>query len=248
MHRTNGSLALFLVALLGLACNRSGLNTNGAKGGQSGSAAAGGVLGMGGSGAGGGVAKDATGDAECLRLPCANPLCSSGYQVVTPPCGCPTCVAVDAGSPDAASDTSKLACVGLDECTCLATNGCGFLAQSCYCPSPQCDPSGPCKCGGGKFVGCAPANLGTCAAARDRVASLCPQLSQTTSFPVVCDHEQLAPECITECLNEVGSCGDIFCSFCDTCDCAGDAFSACVGKCRTALGGSAPVGIDGSIP
>ena len=230
MLRTNGSLALILlVASLGLACDHSGLKTQGAKGGQSGSDAAGGAGGP-----------DAV---ACPPKACPAIACPTGMLPNPDPCGCPICAPADAGS-----ETSKLACVGLDECTCRATKGCGPIAQSCYCPFPQCDPSNACVCGGGKFVGCAPVALLTCAAARDRVAALCPQLSQT-SFHYECEiHEQVASECITKCLNEVGSCGDIDCSFCDACDCEGDVYYACLGKCQNALDGSTPFGIDGSIP
>jgi hypothetical protein len=70
-------------------------------------------------------------------------------------------------------------------------------------------------------------------------------LAGCPSFPGVCE---IDAECITKCLNEVGSCGDIYCSFCDACDCASDPYYTCLGKCQTALDGSTPVGIDGSIP
>ena len=78
-----------------------------------------------------GTVKDATADA-CLGLPCLDPMCRPGDTIVTPTCGCPTCVPVDAGqpdiAPDAGTDTSKLDCVGLDECTCWKTNGCSSIS------------------------------------------------------------------------------------------------------------------------
>jgi len=97
--------------------------------------------------------RDAPVDA-CLPLPCAYPLCAVGYTVVTHACGCPTCEPVDAGT---STDVGKLDCVGLDECSCAATNGCSVIAEACYCPFPKCNQNGACICGGGKFIGCAAA-------------------------------------------------------------------------------------------
>jgi len=176
----------------------------------------------------------------CPPKACPTIACLNGMLPNPDPCDCPICAPADAGI-----EAAQPACIGLDECTCRATSGCGSIAQPCYCPFPTCDRSGACVCGGGKFVGCAPTGLGTCAAARDRVASLCPQLSQS-SLPSVCDSGQSAPECIIKCLNDVGSCRDVACSFCETCDCAGDAFYTCLGKCRTLLTGN--VGLDASVP
>jgi hypothetical protein len=180
-----------------------------------------------------GTAKDATADA-CIALPCAYPLCAPGYIVMDIPCGCPRCVPVDAGQPDAVSDTgtdtSRLDCVGLDECTCFKTNGCMSVSEACYCPFPTCSTAGACVCGGGRFLGCAPSNLTTCAAAQARVSALCPSLKGTT-YSGLC--QQNASACITKCLNEVTSCSDIACTACDGCDCAGDRFSACVSVCKT---------------
>jgi hypothetical protein len=177
--------------------------------------------------------KDATADA-CLALPCAYPLCKPGETIVTPTCGCPTCVPVDAGqpdvAPDAGTDTSKLDCLGLDACACLATNGCSSLSEACYCPYPACGAGGACFCGGGQFIACAPASLTTCAAAKARVSTLCPELKGVT-FDGLC--QQSASVCITKCLNEVTVCADIACTTCDTCRCAEDPFSACLAACTT---------------
>jgi hypothetical protein len=74
--------------------------------------------------------------------------------------------------------------------------------------------------------------LGTCAAAKARVAGLCPDISGAT-FDDLC--QQSDAGCITKCLNDVTSCGDVRCSFCEICDCAGDAFATCRSKCRSAL-------------
>ena len=176
-----------------------------------------------------GSPKDAVTDA-CLQLPCAYPLCAAGYAVVDHVCGCPTCEpVVDAG---ASADTGKLACATLDECSCGATSGCAVISEACYCPYPKCNPNGACFCGGGKYLGCAPTDLTTCAAAKTRVASLCPTLKGAI-FDGLCQQSDSA--CSTKCLDEVTSCSDIACSMCEACDCAGDAYSKCMGKCRTAL-------------
>ena len=198
--------------------------------------------------------------------PCPLPLCGPGTAIVTPPCGCPSCVPVDAGASDtvvcppvacpaiacangtaanpapcgcpicapgdAAGETQQVACVGLDECACFTASGCSVIANACYCPFPQCSPNGACVCGGGQFIGCAPTNLTTCTAAKARVAALCPQLHGAT-FDNLCTQSETA--CVAKCLNDVGACGEVGCAFCEACDCAGDAFSTCVGKCRSAL-------------
>jgi len=141
-------------------------------------------------------------------------------------CGCRTC----ASPPDSGGEP---VCAGLDECTCGATPGCAGIAGTCYCPFPKCNPLGACICGGGRFVGCAPQAIATCAGAKTRVAALCPNLKGAT-FDAVCN--QPSPECVTKCLAEVNSCSDVSCSFCDVCDCMGDRFSVCYGQC-TALTG-----------
>jgi hypothetical protein len=215
-----------------------------------------------------GTIKDASSDGPCLALPCALPLCGPGQVIVTPTCGCSTCVSVDGGQTDAVvcppigcpavkcapgtvptldrcgctvctnadagtdskADASKLACVNLDECSCLTANGCSPIAESCYCPS-QCNGS-VCKCGGGKSVGCAPVDLSTCANAKARVGTLCPKLSGAT-FDGLCS--QTNTLCITKCLNDVTSCSDVGCTFCEACDCATDNFLTCVGKCSSGV-------------
>jgi hypothetical protein len=129
-------------------------------------------------------------------------------------------------------ETAKLACVDLDECTCRATSGCSGIVESCYCPYPQCSPSVTCFCGGGKFVGCAPANLATCTAAKARVAGLCPQLAGA-AFDNLCKPTNTL--CVTKCLNEVSSCGDMACTLCVGCDCVTDPYTTCLGKCQNLL-------------
>ena len=216
-----------------------------------------------------GIVKDASPDGPCLAPPCALPLCGPGQVMVTPtcgcatcvsvdggqtdavvcppvncpaikctvgivpspdPCGCPTCAPVDAG-PDTKADATKLACVDLDECSCMAANNCRVLSDACYCPFPQCG-SGACVCGGGKFLGCAPTNLATCADAKARVGTLCPRLSGAT-FDNLCSQTNTA--CTTKCSNDVASCGDVGCAFCEACDCATDNFLTCIGKCNAGV-------------
>jgi hypothetical protein len=130
------------------------------------------------------------------------------------------------------AETAKPACVGLDECACIKQEGCSVIAQSCYCPFPQCGPNGACICGGGKFIGCAPADLSSCTGAKASVAKLCPDLYGAT-FENLCKQDNA--ECITKCLNDVGSCGDVLCTFCEDCKCMKDSFSTCIDKCVAAL-------------
>lgn len=170
--------------------------------------------------------KDAPADA-CIALPCAYPLCAAGYAVVTHDCGCPTCEPVDAGV-----DGSKLDCTSLDECSCVSANGCSVIAESCYCPYPKCSQDGACVCGGGKFLGCAPIKVSTCAAAKARVAGMCPSLSGAT-FASLCAQSESA--CTTKCLNDVTSCSQVSCSFCEGCGCMADAFQTCLAKCQASL-------------
>jgi hypothetical protein len=215
-------------------------------------------------GAGDATTKDAPADV-CPALPCAYPLCPAGYSVVDHPCACPTCEPVDAGQSDGrvcppiacpdimcaggmvpnpsdpcgcpvcgplGTDAGRSDCAGLDECSCRQVNGCGVIAETCYCPYPKCGPNGACICGGGKFVGCAPVQLTNCAAAKARVAAMCPSLSGQT-FATVCDGADSL--CATKCLDDATACSDVRCSFCDSCDCVADPFSACLAKCKTAL-------------
>jgi len=163
----------------------------------------------------------------CPPIACPAIGCPYGELPNPDPCGCPIC----APRPDAGVDGGKMACVDLDECRCRAANGCAFLAESCYCPYPQCG-AGACVCGGGKFIGCVPVNLSTCDAAKARVAELCPSLHGPT-FDKLC--EQSSATCITKCLGDVTSCDDVFCTFCEDCKCTADPFSTCVASCSAAL-------------
>jgi hypothetical protein len=72
-----------------------------------------------------------------------------------------------------------------------------------------------------------------CAAAGSRTTELCPEISGPT-FDSICDGS--APLCIAECFLEVTTCEDVSCSFCETCDCDGDAFGSCYRSCSVALG------------
>ncbi len=162
----------------------------------------------------------------CQTIVCPAMKCAYGSVPSADPCGCPTC----APPPDAGAETGRPACVGLDECTCSATAGCSLIAEPCYCPFPQCG-SGACFCGGGRYIGCAPVDLASCDSAKARVSALCPQLGGPT-FDNLCAGTD--SNCITKCLNDVTSCGDVSCSFCEGCDCATDPFLTCMGKCTTA--------------
>jgi hypothetical protein len=162
----------------------------------------------------------------CPPIVCPAMKCAYGIVPSTDPCGCPTC----APSQDAGTETGRPACVGLDECTCASTSGCSVIAEPCYCQFPQCG-SGACFCGGGRYIGCAPVDLASCDSAKARVSALCPQLSGPT-FDNLCAGTDT--NCITKCLNDVTSCGDVSCSFCEGCDCATDPYLTCVGKCTTA--------------
>jgi hypothetical protein len=166
----------------------------------------------------------------CAPIACLIPTCPGGLMPnPRNPCGCPICAPADAGS-DGAADSTPLACVGLSECACQATSDCVPITEACYCSSPQCGP-GSCKCGGGKYIGCAPPNLASCAEAKARVASLCPQLNGS-AFDDVCS--QADTTCAIKCFDEVGSCGDVSCAFCIGCFCAPDAFTLCMSNCKTA--------------
>ena len=200
-------------------------------GGRGGSNAGGSTVvgGRGGSNAGG--TGGAGGATSCSTLvACPAIACLYGNIPNPDPCGCPTCAPADAG-PETKADATKLACVDMDECSCRATDNCRVLSSSCYCPFPQCG-SGACVCGGGEFLGCAPTNLATCADAKTRVARLCPNLKGAT-FDNLCSQTNTA--CITWCLDDVTSCGDVGCAFCEGCDCATDNFLTCVGKCNAGL-------------
>jgi hypothetical protein len=164
----------------------------------------------------------------CPPIACPDLACAGGMAPnPSDPCGCPVCA-----RPDASADSGKLACTGLDECSCALANGCGVISEKCYCPYPKCGNDGACFCGGGKFVGCAPVQLTTCVAAKARIAAMCPTLSGRT-FDTVCDGADSL--CATKCLNDATVCSDVRCSFCDACDCAGDPFGACLAKCKAAL-------------
>jgi hypothetical protein len=167
----------------------------------------------------------------CPPIACPAIACLAG-MVPNPddPCGCPVCAKTDAAV-DTKPDGAKLTCVDLDACSCMNANGCSLIAEACFCPFPQCG-AGACVCGGGNFIGCAPVELSTCDKAKARVAALCPTLKGAT-FDNLCS--QKSSECITKCLNDVTACSDVFCTFCETCDCATDNFLGCVGKCTSGV-------------
>jgi hypothetical protein len=164
------------------------------------------------------------------RIACPALACPGGYLPNPDPCTCPVCAPTSdaAVAKDVGGETSPASCTGLDECACFTTTGCTPIAEPCWCPFPQCNSSGACICGGGRFFACAPQAIATCAGAKARVAALCPTLKGPT-FDGLCTRP--APACVTKCLAEVSSCSDVFCSFCETCDCAGDQFSNCYAQC-----------------
>jgi hypothetical protein len=186
-------------------------------------------------------------DAGQPDVPICPPTCPAvkcAYGSVRDPvCGCSICIAPDAGigldlppvqdasreTMDAGTDAEAMACVGLDECACWNTKGCAAVAESCYCPYPQCGHSGACFCAGGKYFGCAPEQLEECTAAKTHVSKLCPSLSGPI-FDGLCKGTDNA--CVTKCLKEVNACGDISCSMCRACDCVSDAFTKCRGACQ----------------
>jgi hypothetical protein len=59
--------------------------------------------------------------------------------------------------------------------------------------------------------------------------TLCPSLKGPT-FDNLCSQTDSA--CVTKCLNEVASCGDVGCTFCEGCDRASDAFTRCRATCN----------------
>jgi len=210
-----------------------GIQSSGGRGGSNaGGRDSGGATGTGGAGrADAGAGKDSAADTACIQPPCVAIMCAAGYQSVSPPCGCPTCVPIDAGAPaDAAADTPPATCKNLDECACRSADACAPIAEACYCPFPQCGSNGACICGGGKYLGCAPVGLSTCAGAKAQVASLCPNLKGPT-FDGLCNQANSA--CVTKCLGEITTCSDVSCAFCEACDCANDRFTQCVGNCTS---------------
>ena len=164
--------------------------------------------------------------ASCPPVICPQIACASPSVPNPDPCGCPTCPPVDA-----AGETGKIPCVDLTECACSAASGCVLIAEECYCQYPQCG-AGSCACSGGKLIGCAPVGLGTCSAAQARVAGLCPELAGN-DFDKLCTSANSG--CVTKCLNQVGSCGDIYCSIFRTCSRATDLYATCMSECMSAL-------------
>jgi hypothetical protein len=163
----------------------------------------------------------------CPFMACPAIGCANGTLPNPDPCGCPICAPADA-----AADKPQAACTRLDECACRSADGCAPIAEPCYCPFPQCGSEGACICGGGKYLGCAPTDVATCSGAKAQLATLCPTLKGPT-FDGLCGGTNSA--CVTKCLGEVTSCSDVFCTFCETCGCASDRFTQCLGKCTSAM-------------
>jgi hypothetical protein len=137
------------------------------------------------------------------------------------------------GQPDAQEtvlDGGSIACSSLDECACFKTSGCAAIAEPCWCPA-ACGVQ--CFCGGGRYFGCVPSGLSTCAAASDRVGKLCPNLAADVT--ALCPSS--GEECTTKCLNEVTSCDDLMCTTCKDCKCMQDSFGRCLEACMLAMRG-----------
>jgi hypothetical protein len=52
-------------------------------------------------------------------------------------------------------------CTEPDYCSCVANAACSVVAENCFCPCgvEPCEPNCDCDCGGGKYLGCAPASI-----------------------------------------------------------------------------------------
>jgi hypothetical protein len=71
----------------------------------------------------------------------------------------------------------------------------------------------------------------SCESATARAAALCP--TYAADIKAACSGS--APvACVTECMAAVNSCADVTCSFCLTCDCAGDSYGQCMQQCAAA--------------
>jgi hypothetical protein len=230
--------------------------TSGGAGSSGITGGSGGSVGIGGGGFGG--TNGGTGGAvSCPPALCSIPMHACAGEVQpnpNDPCGCPICVpnpdagiAEDAGGPDTPPTCPPVMCSALTCPVCppisrvdsgTATDGgkpdgpppcriaCPMLdCVGGYLPNPD-----PCTCP----VCAPPPDAGiTCADARARVAALCPTIGGPT-FDEVCTWS--APECVTQCLAEVSSCSDVGCTFCESCDCAGDRFFTCYQQCASTFG------------
>lgn len=157
------------------------------------------------------------------------------------------------GATDLASvDLGPSRCEQIDECTCLAMSSCRAVTETCYCPYPKCG-SGECKCGGGRFFGCAePGCAGQLdcsrAATITRDGKRCPTcveptdcaggiaalkkgcgISEALLSAFRCDGNVA---CKLDCIKKVRRCEDVGCGLCAVCGCGVvGAFEKCVFAC-----------------
>jgi len=205
-----------ITGLAGATCSHHGLST-----GTGGAHGGGGVIGSGGSGGNPGTVIHGDGIA---------PMAGGG---VVGPSG-----AIDSQPADGADQidaqpggfAAESACLTLGSCDCMANPDCAPIAESCWCPT-ECGVV--CTCGGGRYWGCAPAGLATCAGARDRLAKLCPDVAGGVTQ--LC--ESSSGECIAKCLNDFTSCHDIECAFCTVCPGCASIYHRCFDECRDATRG-----------
>lgn len=69
--------------------------------------------------------------------------------------------AAGAGAASGAAGAGPVDCAGRTYCECVAEPACEVLAEACFCPcgAEPCEPSCACGCGGGRYLGCGPAEL-----------------------------------------------------------------------------------------
>jgi hypothetical protein len=127
----------------------------------------------------------------------------------------------------------------MSACDCIAAAPrCAPRAEACWCPT-ECYPGAPidCICGGGHFLGCEEQPvLAACAAAQAAVQTKCAGQPFVQYAAALCSNSP-DPACATACLNalnDTGSCSEIDCGFCTTCDCLStppSPFALCLATC-----------------
>jgi hypothetical protein len=132
-------------------------------------------------------------------------------------------------------------CSSLGACECMAASDrCAPRTEACWCPS-ECNPQIACICGGGQFLSCDERSVTTvCSDWLTAVQSKCAGQPFLQYIGSICVETRADPLCTANCLanlKDFGSCAEIDCSFCPTCDCAEPAtpspFAACLQACRT---------------
>jgi len=141
--------------------------------------------------------------------------------------------------PDGSTTTTAL-CSTLSACACMAASDkCRPRTEACWCPS-ECDPQIACVCGGGQFLACDEKDVvGICSDWLAAVQAKCAGQPNVQYIADLCGNTGAEPFCTSICLanlKENGSCAEIDCSFCPTCDCAApvasSTFAACLADCR----------------